>query len=623
MRLDLTTAQMAEAIHWKRPDVRVVPDGYRTAFLARCNALQDVTNGVSLRHACRQHGVNRTTLTQVTTKAFERGPDGAAYGYRACLPYGLRRQSAQSTEAPLSGRPHALNQLLTRFPAVGLMLETFKQPLPPGRLPPAFGHLLRKIRGFLKEQGMNHQWPLNAPDKGRRAFARYVRMCRRERLAAADMSERTAARPAITSLSQIVTPGPYDRFEFDAHAKDVKGFLAVPNAKGEIVAVPLAKVWVLVVIDVGSQAVMARKLVYGKSYTALDVAQCFASLLQPWVPRVLSVPGLAYRPGAAMPQALPRGCQTSPILAMDNAMAHKAKLPSESWVKNYDGIINEGPAHVPEIRGTVENFFKYFEDGAIRHLPGGYIPATSFGQPATATSEWRAIDHPIAIEALEDLFDVLITSYNASPLPSRQQRSPLDILRTHQSRPDRWVPPPRQREEFRELTTECRQLRITGGGRSSEPPHVHFAGVEYRHRALDKATEYLGQSMHFLIDLEDLRTIVMVDERLNELLVLRAAAPWHITQHDLTTRRRIRKLSRSGELEILGAHDAIAAYAAYTLKAAQAGRGSADPLARLLQLASGGQLASSPSPPSPRPALSASIDIPHGGRVSFDNVKDR
>lgn len=619
MSTHITHAHALEASQWLRPDSRLVSPKRQAAFIARCDALQAVVlQGLSIRLAAREHGVNRTTLASAVEKAFEHAPDGTCHGYRACLPFAIRTRRAKSTPGPLGGQPYALSRLLDRLPTVRIQLEQFPHPLPPGRLPPAFKRLLTGIRAHLKEQGLEHEWPLNQPDKGRRAFSRYVRHYRRERLAAADSHERTVPAPAITSITRVITPAPFDRFEFDAHTKDVNHYLARMDAKGNVVVEAISKVWILVVIDVASKAVMAWKIVYGKGYSALDVAQCFASVFRPWEPKPLIVPNMRYPPGAMMPQALPSGVQTSAILAFDNAKAHAAKLPLATWVTEMHGVLNLGKPYTPEIRATVENFFGYFEHGALRLLPGGYIPSRDLGTEAVVTSPWRAKDHPLHVEAMEQLLDVLITGYNASTQTALQGRSPLEILQVSQFETDRWTPPPRQPHHLRALTTQYRHLSIRGGGRSDKAPHVNFANVAYRHPMLDRIKEYIGQRMPFFIDLEDLRTIVMFDKTLQERLVLRADAPWHLTQHDLTTRQRIVRRMRSGELEIHGAHDAIEAYAAFV----RGTQGMADEQARLMQLAATGHMQVAPPVESSPPPSRAALDLPRGGRVSFGTTRD-
>jgi len=623
MRTHLSAGQLLQALTWQRPDPRLVGDSHRSHFGARCDALAAVIQGQSIRRAAKSHRVNRHTLTSVVHKAFELASDGSCHGYRACLPWGVRLSKVTLAEVPVEGRPHVLQTLLQAHPEIQAMLATYTHALPPGRLPPSFHRLMHRIRSVLADLGYQRRWPLNAPDKGRRAFARHLRQLRQRSLKAGEPDHTTVDKPLFRSLSELIARQPYDRYEFDAHAKDVRFTLLLPNARGELISHRITKVWLLMIVEVHSTAVMAWRLVFGQAYTALDVAQCFAKALRPWNPRTLVAPGMVYAPGATMPQNLEAGCISAYVSAMDNAMAHHAHLPTEVWADHHDGILHLGPAHVPEIRATIESLFKRFEDGALRQLPGGVIPARELGAADEATSAFRGADHPIAVQALEDLMDVIVTGHNISPLPARQYRSPIDILVAYQSTENGWLPPPHADGDANALTTECRRRRLTGSRKRGKPVHLNLFGVVYRHPLLDQQWELLGQTFAILIDLEDLRTVRMVDDSLTELFILEAAPPWNVHAHDLTLRRRILKLSRSGELEIQGAHSAVSAYAAYTLASAETGRASAaDQAAQLLQLMSHGVLDASPCPATSEEMTPSAPDIPRTGRVSFDYIRD-
>lgn len=622
MKMHLSAGQLLLALEWKRPDSRLVLKPHRANFLARCDALSAVVQGQTIRHSSKAFKVNRHTLTIVVRKAFELASDGRFYGYRACVPWRVRLPKQTPASVPANARPHVLQALLVAHPEIRAMLSEYRSALPPGRLPPSFHHLMRRIRGVLTELGYRDRWPLNTPDKGRRAFARHLRQLRVQSLKAGLPDHTTVIAPIYRSLDQLFARQPYDRYEFDAHAKDVRFTLQLPNARGDLVSYRITKVWLLLIIEVHSTAIAAWRLVFGQAYTALDVAQCFAKALRPWEPRPLVAPGMNYAPGATMPQNLEAGCVSALVTAMDNAMAHHARVPVEVWTDHHDGVLNLGPAHVPEIRGTIESLFKRFEDGALRLLPGGVIPTRELGESDVLASEHKGADHPIAMQALEDLMDVIVTGHNISPLPSRQYRSPIDILLAHQSDDGCWLPPPHAEGDAKALTTQCRHLRLAGSHKRKDPVHLNLLGVEYRHPSLDKQWELLGKTYAFLIDLEDLRTVQMVDESFTAICTLQAAPPWNVHAHDLTMRRRILKLSRSGELEIAGAHSAVSAYAAYTLASAESGRvTAADQAARLIQLMAQGALGTT-SCENAAPATPTNPETPRSGRVSFEHIRD-
>ena len=580
----LTTAGLCTAQHWLRPDLRLVGEKHRDETARRCDALAAVLQGASLRRAAERHDVNRRTLSSVIEKAFQIGHDGRPLGYRACLPYSNSRASAHvAKEMPTHGSAHALQQLFDVHPDIKQMLESYKGALPPGHIPPGFGRLIGSIRVLLIERGCQAKWPLNTADKGRRAFTSYVRRIRRQAIVDGAPTEPIAELATIQRIDQLFALDPFDRCEFDAHRIDVEWCLMVPNARGEFVPMSISEIWILAIIDAASTAILGWKIVVGKAYTALDVAQCFASAMRPWEPRDLIVPSLQYVPGAAMPSSLNMSMPVmlGRLTAMDNAKAHKAKLPLQSWLCAHYGVINFGLPHVPEARPHIETFFNRLEQGALRQLPGGFKPHRRFVE-ATKTSIWVAKDHPVHLQALEDLMDVVISGHNVSPIPARQNRTPIGIISTYQQCAGFWMAPPVNETNAKLLTTICVDLKIKGSKTRDKAVHVQFLGVDYRHLDMNKAWEMLGQTYKAIIDLEDLRTITLVDNSLRPIRTLKAADPWCRRRHDVTTRRRILKLIRSGELEIRGVACAIAAYAQFTASKAAHSTHATDQLARLL-----------------------------------------
>jgi hypothetical protein len=238
----------------------------------------------------------------------------------------------------------------------------------------------------------------------------------------------------------------------------------------------------------------------------------------------------------------------------------------------------------------IELFFARIEAGAIRALPGGKIPTRTLADSAEASSDHKGVDHPVDIRALEDLFDVIVTGHNVSPIPARQHRSPMEILREYEYSEDFWRLPDRTIDDIKALTSHQRRVTVRGSKTNDKPVHVNVYGVTYRHPSLDKTYDLVGQTLWASIDLEDLRTVTLHDDRFNRIATMMASAPWDSDKHDLTTRRRIQKLSRSGELEIAGALSAVRSYAAYTLSNAHKNSAIVDQAARLTQLAINDQL---------------------------------
>jgi hypothetical protein len=279
-------------------------------------------------------------MTTIVCKAFLIAPDGAQFGYRACIPWIGKSDTRKPRRRSKEGAPYALLNLLQDHPDLEVLLHDFKDPIPVGTPPRSFLRLVQRIRALLRDRGYGDQWPFTTPDLGRRAFLRHVRKIRKQRMLSGQPDITTDIKRSIVSLRQLFHPRPYDRFEFDAHKQDVDMVIVLPNAKGELVKYRVSCIWILAIIDVNSTAVMAWKIVFGKAYSALDVAQCFAKAASRWEMRDLVAPGMVYAPGASMPQELGWGCMPSCVTALDNALAHTATLSLEAWVNHHHGIFH-------------------------------------------------------------------------------------------------------------------------------------------------------------------------------------------------------------------------------------------------------------------------------------------
>ena len=94
------------------------------------------------------------------------------------------------------------------------------------------------------------------------------------------------------------------------------------------------------------------------------------------------------------------------------------------------GVIIFGRAHEPRSRPIVEQLFSRLERGALRRIPGGFEPAKSLNESRRRISKVPGNEHYFNLGAFEELLDVIIANYNATPHPALGSLSPLQFLRT-------------------------------------------------------------------------------------------------------------------------------------------------------------------------------------------------
>lgn len=603
---------------WYKPQESDLAESIRPRFREACAALTVVLTGdMGITRAASIHGLCHKRLRAMVRRAPQLARDGQPYGFRVCVPWGTYQRGEQDGVAimPRVAGPHAMHQLLSARPEIALWIDEFGQPLPPGRAPKAFDRLHARIVAELKRLELGDFYPLNQADKGRRALLRFIRQ---RRIDYADVGNLDTADAPPSTLSEIFRGSPFARTEIDGHRIDIEAVLGVALPNGGSVKRRITSMWLLVEIEVESRAIVGWVLRVGRSYNNLDLASCITKSLQPWARRELTIPGLQYAPGAGMPSGSLGALSTwrSRLVALDNAKANYAMDFEQAFCRSRGGMLFYGRAHEPRSRPIVEQFFFRVEHGALRDVPGGFEPATRLGENKIRISNFAPNDYPIQLHAFEELLDVIIANYNATPHTALGDLSPLQYLQMQAPRAFAFMSDTAE-EDASDMGSVVVRLKIHGSRGDGVMPHVNYMYVRYRSPDLDNKWELVGKTVLARIHRHDLRSFVLMRTATAPLCAVRAAAPWGRTAHDETTRAMIMQWSklRTG-FSITGADCAIAAYIAFLRAQAPASQQAVDQLARMEQVHNG-------APPGSRlPQINAPMKIPPGGWVSLDDETD-
>ncbi|MCF3550595.1 hypothetical protein GUV66_14025 [Stenotrophomonas maltophilia] len=589
-----------------------VRDSFRRAKAALTAVL---TGEMLLTPAAAAHRLCPKRLRRMVKAAPQMHADGMANGFRVCVPWGtysLDYRPDDSVGPPRSAGPRALRKLLSAIPAIREWVDGFDRPLPPGRAPRAFDRLHKKICTELRRRDLADHYPLNTVDRGRRALLEYVR---RQRIASVIPGTLELSQFSASSLDDTFKGRLFDRTEFDAHKIDIEAVVGVETPGGGRVDKKITTIWLLIEVETCSRAIMSWSLRVGRGYTNLDVASCLAMGLRPWVPRQLTIPDLCYVPGAGMPSGLEPGLanRRSRSIALDNALAHSADDLEAPFCRSRGGVLIFGRAHEPRSRPIVEQLFSRLERGALRHIPGGFEPAKRLGASKLRISTVSAQQHVFHLAAFEELIDVIVANYNATPHVALGTLSPLQFLQKR-SRAAFEFGPDTDEQDALELCTVVVPLIVHGNRSTGVVPHVNYKYVRYRGAGLDERWELIGKTVMARVNRNDLRTLMLMRGPTAPLCLVRAAAPWDRTAHDEVTRKMIMQWSknRSG-LSVAGSDCAVQAYVAFLRSAAGKSQVAADQLARL----------ASTTPAPTRSAVdldyfSTPLHVPSSGWVSLD-----
>lgn len=546
-------------------------------------ALRAVLAGSTVRTAAKTHGVRRGTLDDIVAEARRPHPDGRPVGYRACALRHRRVSDPAPASAPesASAEPRTANTLrgvLKLLPEAGALIDRFKGRLPQRNRPsPPFERFWAKFQKLVQSKAV--AWGALDTELGRRAVVRYLRALRSV-LPTPDLEADPGERDAGTRQEHLFPLKPMDRIEGDGHHSDVKWYAQVPTRDGGWASRRISGIWLLILIDAVSHAVLAWHLVPGKAYTQFDVLRLAARALTPWRRRNLIVPGLVYHPEAWFPNAVASAeeIQRPLNLALDSAMAHLAKATTTNLGRNQAGIVNVGYPGVPEGRPHVEALFKKAAEHIFRLLAGGFRPASADGDPAIATTGLRPEDYPVLLPALEDLMDVMFSAYNVTSQDPLQLRSPRQVFEQHfdHALGARSTLTARDAEAMTAL-----RLTVTiKGKRDQRAPHVHWLGATYRCDAMSKCYDILNDKFAATVPGNDLRRMALWKDG-DLYAVLHAQPPWSASAHDYETRRRAIACHKRGLVSWAGCDDAPAKYHACVQQWANEQQWATDEFVRL------------------------------------------
>lgn len=603
---------------WYKPAEADLAEPIRARFREACAALTVVFTGdMGITRAARAHGLCPKRLRSMVIRAPQLAQDGQPYGFRVCVPWGTYQHIdfMGDAEIPRLAGPHSMKKLLSVHPAIAIWIDEFRQPLPPGRPPKAFDRLHAKIIAELKRLELGDYYPLNQADKGRRALLRFIRQ---RRVDHAEVGNLDPVQAPPSTLTEIFRGKPFARTEVDGHRIDIEAVLGVTLPNGGSVKRQITSMWLLVEIEVESRVIVGWVLRVGKSYNNLDLASCITKSLQPWKRRELMIPGLEYAPGAGLPSGTlgAYSSSRSRLVALDNARAHSALDFEQAFCRARGGMLLFGRAHEPRSRPIVEQFFSRLERGALREVPGGFEPATRLGENKIRISNFSPNDNPIQLHAFEELLDVIIANYNATPHAALGDLSPLQYLQMQSPKIFAFMPDTAE-EDASEMGRVLVPLTIHGNRREGVMPHVNYMYVRYRSQYLDNKWELVGKKVLARVNRHDLRSFVLMRTATTPMCAVRALAPWDRAAHDETTRAMIMQWSKSRAGFLIKDVDcAIAAYVAFLRAQAPSSHQAVDQLARMEQVHNG-------APPSSRaPRISAPMKVPPSGWISLDDEND-
>lgn len=562
---------------WVKVDAEALPSKQRTMFMQRCHGIELYLMGASAAVVKRESGLPRSNVYRlIVERCLLPHSDGHLYGWRGALPFFRVTEYKRKTKPLVSddgtGSVGSLQWLFASHEGQLLEQRFRKQILEkatglkgPGRpKQPLFLWLIGELRRLGYER--RGEWPFTVEKLGYVSISKFIDRVlaenphRQRLLLGGEDARRKSIAGDATKRPHVE---PFGRVECDAHKLDVRMVVAVPSPHGGHELRKIHRLWVIVLLEVVSRAVIGYHLSLRRECGAEDVLRAVKHALSLWQPRKLHFSNNGYTEGACLPSAaaphLQGVCWNE--FSVDGALANVCTRV-ESTLREVVGckiLKPQDPSSFSSRRSKddrpfIESFFGHLAAGGFHRLAPttGSKPADKKGADPVGIADATAFQ----LEYAEELLDALIANYNATPHSGLGYRSPLAQLQflLPPTQPLRRADP----DDVRRMVGVRRNCTVLGGVKSGRRPYFNFANARYSAEWLALRTDLIGKNLWLQIeDEDDARFATVSDTKGLFLGVVRAAPPWHRTPHSLFIRESIRSLERRRLLHLSTRCDAV------------------------------------------------------------------
>jgi transposase InsO family protein len=592
---------------WPEFDASALTASQRTTFQARRTAIELYSQGTSIGEIESLIGINRRQLYRLIDRCVEPHEDGRPFGFRALVRYSrvasyqrVTRVHVQATGG-CRGTAGAFGAMLEAHPA---LLDWIDKRIQAKRVSltqvPSFDSGLRTRLGGLKRLHSEFlgecrkvgitaaDYPFNTERLGIRSLAAVVRarvlqsFARSARLAGATHLK---GMPHDPNASAPTARNALDVVEFDGHRLDVRLKVTVVDPLGFEQEFEIERVWLLVIIDVFSRAVLGYHVSLDHEYNRYDVIRTIEAALEPHRARSFKLPGVGYGPLGGFPSGkLPElGYATWQWFKLDNAKANLADDVRHALAEFIGCFIDAGPARTPDDRPYIERFFGSIATSLSSRLPGytGSNPQDLRRALADPKGNMRLL---VSLNEIEDLLEAAIAGYNASPHDGLNGRTPLEAMQ-HSIRGRgamlNWLIESKRRTLC--LMQTPRRATVRGYLSQGQRPHINFHGVRYTNALLASTAAFLGDDLRIYYNSNDLRTVRAFAADGNEIGVLKAQGAWGEVAHDLKLRQEIVRLRGRKRLTSALTRDFIGEFIENKLAKAKRSRRGASELTQTMR----------------------------------------
>ena len=612
---------------WPDVDFNALSNAQRIIFSKRRRAIELYAEGEAVRLIEERTGINRHQLYFLLDRCLKIDADGRIVGFPALLKY--QRIAPYTRTAPLGsaraaasggGLGGAFAFLLEQHPPLAQWLTqkickravTLHQVSTDGPLKTRLSGLGNLHAGFLTQcraVGITAaDYPLNTDRMGIRSLSAYVTA---EILTNFGDAARAAGATRLKGMPGAAGRGavrPYQVVEFDGHRLDVRLKIVIRDPLGFEQEFEIERIWLLVIIDVCTRAVLGYHLVLSREYSRYDVIKTIEQALTPHRPRTFTLPDVGYGSTGGFPSGkLPElGYAIWERMRLDNAKANLASDTMTALCEFIGCAADAGPPHHPDDRPYIERFFGTVASTLSSRLPGytGSNPKDLRRALADPKGNLRLF---VSLAEMEELMEASIAGYNATPHDGLNGRTPLEAMEylvRGKGQMIWWLSEAKRRTMC--LMQTAHRCRVRGYLAQGTRPHINLFQVRYTSEMLAASGALLGRELRVYYNSDDLRSVRAFLADGSELGILKAQGAWGEISHDLKLRREIMKLRAKKRLAFTVTQEFIDRFVEEKRKKAKHSRRAASDLERTMRALANAPTANTPpGPPKSGPVAPA------------------
>ncbi|MBO4120657.1 hypothetical protein J5T34_07890 [Cupriavidus gilardii] len=574
--------QRVDTSGWPTPDEGALDDPRRALYFSRKHAVQLYLSGADAHTIKRLTSFSdKQVYRLISERCLQAHPDGQPYGWRGLVPWlrvrPYRRRTKIRVDRFGGGAAGALQATLDAHPELRLSFESRIRSSPSSkRLSEAKRSPRRHWLWFLdqlRERGYEARgdWPFNTSTRAYFTICRFVEQVLSsdpKSLAAsiggADLVRKLKAgdgsgRPALRFMQRV---------EMDAHKLDGRFCVSLPLAGGGFTEKIVHRLWVIVILEVVSRAVVGYYFSTGREVSKDDVLRAIKTGLSRPKLRPVTFSDTPYLPGAGLLGSLGEDfvglCWDE--TSVDGALAETCQHVRAALQQAVGSTLLEprnsfAARRSKDDRPFIESFFRNLAGRGFQRLTNttGAKPQDRQGREPDGV----ALASRFQYEYAEELLGVLIANYNATPHRGIGNRTPLQyaaFLHRHGGETWRRV----DAAAMQGLFSVRRRCVVRGGAAVGRAPYVNFHYGRYSNEVLHNRQDLVGTEIWVICHEEDDCRVALASTLDGVPLgVLRAAPPWHLSPHSLAVRAAICRACARGQFAISPGGDAIEAFIQY------------------------------------------------------------